>query len=68
MPDFLELSPGVVATQALDDRVGVYALVRALELYAAEPGGAGSPAFSTVHEETTLHGRQALAQRLRRRA
>ena len=39
-PDFIELSPGVVATQALDDRAGVYAVIRALELYAEAPGGA----------------------------
>ena len=31
-PDFIELSPGVFGAQALDDRAGVYCLVRALEL------------------------------------
>ena len=65
MPDFVELSPGVVATQALDDRAGVYAMVRALELYAEEPGAATLAGFATVHEETTFMGAKALALRLR---
>jgi len=65
MPDFIELSPGVVATQALDDRGGVYAMIRALELYAEEPGAARLAGFSTVHEETTFMGAKALARRLR---
>jgi putative aminopeptidase FrvX len=64
-PDFVELSPGVVATQALDDRAGVYAMIRALELYAAEPGSARLTGFATVHEETTFMGAKALARRLR---
>jgi putative aminopeptidase FrvX len=64
-PDFVELAPGVVATQALDDRAGVYAMIRALELYAAEPGGATIAGFATVHEETTFMGAKALARRLR---
>jgi putative aminopeptidase FrvX len=64
-PDFVELSPGVVATQALDDRAGVYAMVRALELYAADPAAARLMGFSTVHEETTFMGARALALRLR---
>jgi putative aminopeptidase FrvX len=64
-PDFIELSPGVVATQALDDRAGLYAMVRALELYAADPGAARLTGFSTVHEETTFMGAKALALRLR---
>ena len=64
-PDFVELSPGVVATQALDDRAGVYAVIRALELYAAEPGAARLTGFATVHEETTFMGAKALALRLR---
>jgi putative aminopeptidase FrvX len=64
-PDFVELSPGVVATQALDDRAGVYVLIRALELYVAEPGDATVAGFATVHEETTFMGAKALARRLR---
>jgi endoglucanase len=63
-PDFMELSPGIVATQALDDRAGVYAVVRALELYAAAPGAARLTGVTTVHEETTLMGAKALAMRL----
>jgi endoglucanase len=64
-PDFVELSPGVVATQALDDRAGVYAMIRALELYAESPGAARLTGFATVHEETTFMGAKALALRLR---
>ncbi len=64
VPDFVELRPGVVATQALDDRGGLYAMIRALELYAAEPGPARLTGFSTVHEETTFMGARALALRL----
>ena len=64
-PDFIELSPGVVATQALDDRAGLYAMIRALELYAEAPGPARLTGFATVHEETTFMGAKALALRLR---
>jgi putative aminopeptidase FrvX len=64
-PDFVELSPGVVATQALDDRAGLYALIRALELYAERPGEAALAGFATVHEETTFMGAKALSRRLR---
>jgi endoglucanase len=63
-PEFIELSPGVFGTQALDDRAGVYCLVRALELYAAAPGAARLTGVSTVHEETTFMGAKALAKRL----
>jgi tetrahedral aminopeptidase len=65
-PAFTELSPGVVATQALDDRAGVYVVVRALEHYAAAPAGARLTGVTTVQEETTLMG--ARAQALRRPA
>jgi endoglucanase len=65
VPDFLELSPGVVASQALDDRAGVYAMVRALELYAERPGPGTLAGLATVHEETTFMGAKALARRLR---
>ncbi len=64
-PDFFELSPGVVATQALDDRAGVYALIRALVRYAEHPGEAALAGFATVHEETTFMGAKALSRRLR---
>jgi endoglucanase len=64
-PDFVELSPGVIATQALDDRGGLYAMIRALELYAEQPGAARLTGLSTVHEETTFMGARALARRLR---
>jgi len=63
-PDFIELSPGVFGAQALDDRAGVYCLVRALELYAAAPGAARLTGVSTVHEETTFMGAKAQAKRL----
>jgi endoglucanase len=64
-PDFIELSPGVVATQALDDRAGLFAMIRALELYAEAPGAARLTGFATVHEETTFMGAKSLALRLR---
>jgi putative aminopeptidase FrvX len=63
-PEFIELSPGVFGTQALDDRAGVYCLVRALELYAAAPGAARLTGVCTVHEETTFMGAKAQAKRL----
>lgn len=64
-PDFVELAAGVVATQALDDRAGLYAMIRALELYAERPGAVRLTGFATVHEETTFMGAKALARRLR---
>ena len=63
-PDFIELSADVVATQALDDRGGVYAMVRALEQYADDPGAARLIGMATVHEETTFMGAKAFALRL----
>ncbi len=63
-PDFIELSPGVVATQALDDRAGVYSMLRALESYAEASGPARLTGVATVHEETTFMGAKALALRL----
>ena len=44
---FIELSPGVYATQAVDDRAGVYGLPRP-RAYAAAPGVARLTALSTV--------------------
>jgi len=64
-PEFIELAPGVVATQALDDRGGLYAMIRGLESYAETPGAARLTGFATVHEETTFMGAKALALRLR---
>jgi endoglucanase len=55
-PSFIELSPGIVATQALDDRAGVYVAFRALEHYSAAPGAARLTALSTVQEETRFMG------------
>ena len=63
-PDFVELSPGIVAGQAMDDRAGVYITVRALELYAAMQGKARFTAVATVHEETTFMGARAQAYRM----
>ncbi len=61
-PDFVQLAPGVVAAQALDDRAGVYSMIRALELYAAAPGAAELTGVATVHEETTFMGAKARAR------
>jgi endoglucanase len=63
-PDFVELAPGVVASQALDDRAGVYAMIRALQLYAAEPGAAELTGVATVHEEITYMGAKAQTRRM----
>ena len=63
-PHFVELSPGLVAGRAFDDRVGLYVVCRALELYAAAPGGASLTALSTVQEETRYMGAMARARDL----
>ena len=62
---FHELAPGRFASLALDDRAGVYAVVRGLELYAEAGGAARLTAVSSAHEETTYMGAKALAHRLR---
>ena len=62
---FAELSPGRLVAPALDDRSGVYAVVRALELLGGETGGARYTAVSSAHEETTCMGAKALGHRLR---
>jgi len=62
---FHELSPGRFASQAIDNRVGVYAVVRGLELYAEKGGKARLTAASSAHEETTYMGSRALGLRLR---
>lgn len=71
--EFAELAPGRIASKAIDDRAGVYAVVRALELYAEAGdgrGGAGAPGarltmVSSTHEETTCMGARAVARTLR---
>jgi len=64
-PGFFELSPGVFATQACDDRAGVYVACRALEEYARKPSGASFTAVATVHEETTFMGAKSQGHHLR---
>ena len=61
---FLELSPGVYATLACDDRAGVYAACRALEERAAAGSGAALTVVATVHEETTGMGAKARSHSL----
>jgi putative aminopeptidase FrvX len=63
-PSFVELSPGIFGGPALDDRVGVYVAVRALEHYSERPGTAGLLALSTVGEETVSLGARGQALRL----
>ena len=58
------LAPGRLVSPALDDRAGVYAVVRALELLSGETGGARYTAISSAHEETTCMGAKALGHRL----
>ena len=55
-PNFMELASGIVTSQAMDDRCGVYVAFRALELYAAAPAAARMTALSTVQEETRFTG------------
>jgi endoglucanase len=62
-PHFVELAGGIVAGRALDDRCGLYVVVRALELYAGAPGAAALRALSTVQEETRYMGAQVQARR-----
>lgn len=64
-PGFLELSPDVFATQACDDRAGVYVICRALQEYAGRPAAAAFTAVATVHEETTFMGAKSQAHTLR---
>jgi len=61
---FEDLSPGRLVAPALDDRTGVYAVVRALESLGVETGGARYTAISSAHEETTCMGAKALGHRL----
>jgi len=64
-PHFLELGGHVVAGRAIDDRAGVYVVVRALELYAADSGRAALTAVSTVQEETRYMGAHVQSRRQR---
>ncbi len=64
-PHFVELGGHAVAGRALDDRAGVYVVVRALELYAAAPGRAALTALSTVQEETRFMGAHVQSRRQR---
>jgi endoglucanase len=61
---FSELAPGRFASLALDDRAGIYAVFRGLELYAEGSGKARLTAVSSAHEETTCMGAKALGHRL----
>jgi endoglucanase len=61
-PHFLELSPGIVAGRALDNRCGLYVACRALELFAGEGGSASLTVLSTVQEETRYMGAAAYAR------
>jgi putative aminopeptidase FrvX len=61
-PRFLELADDTYATLAADDRAGVYAVFRALELYDEAPGAVRLVALSTVHEETTFMGAKTQAK------
>ena len=62
---FDELSPGRIAALALDDRAGVYAVFRALEMCRQAGGATRLTAVSSAHEETTCMGAKALAHWLR---
>jgi len=62
-PRFATLAGGLVTSQALDDRAGVYAIVRTLELCAAS--AAGLAAVATTGEETSFLGARAAAAALR---
>lgn len=63
--EFAELAPGRLVSKALDDRAGVYAVFRALELYQAVAAPrARLTAVSSAHEETTCMGAKALAHRM----
>jgi tetrahedral aminopeptidase len=61
---FHELSPGRFCSLAIDNRAGVYAVTRALELYEETGGKARLTAASSSHEETTYMGSRALGRRL----
>jgi putative aminopeptidase FrvX len=63
-PRFVELSGGRYASPAIDDRAGVYAAFRTLELVAAQAPHAHVTAAATVGEETIFLGARSLAASL----
>ena len=67
-PSFVELTPDTFGGPALDDRVGVYVAVRALEHYAESPGRSGSagPLHGAARRRVCL-GARGQALRLRPR-
>ena len=65
-PRFFELGPDTYASLAFDNRAGVYAACRSLEIYLASEGRAKLTIATSVQEETlTLMGAKALAHRFR---
>ena len=62
---FREMSPGVYASQACDNRCGLYAAFRALEECAQKSLSTRYTALSTVQEETTFMGARARTPHLR---
>lgn len=64
-PSFVQLSPGIFAGQAMDDRSGVYAVIRAAEIYAVRPGNARLDVLSSICEETGKLGARGQAMALR---
>jgi putative aminopeptidase FrvX len=63
-PRFFELGPDMYASLALDNRAGVYAACRSLELYVGMRGQTRLTVATSVQEETlTLMGAKALAHR-----
>jgi tetrahedral aminopeptidase len=70
-PRFLQLGNGLVASPCLDDRAGIYVIVRALEQWAAmqrdgraEGEDMRVTAVATAREETGFLGARTLAQSL----
>ena len=72
VPRFLELRNGLLASPCLDDRAGLYVVLRALEQWAAlrprrdatDPEGIRVTAVATAREETGFLGARTLAQAL----
>jgi endoglucanase len=64
-PSFIQLASDIYAGPALDDRAGIYAIVRAAELYASGPQTARLDVLSTVCEETGKLGARGQAMTLR---
>lgn len=64
-PRFAALAGGRYASPAVDDRAGVYAAFRTLELTGAQPSAARLTAAATVGEETVFLGARSLAMAMR---